>query len=317
MTNDDKKNAQNTECYYCKICNFTCSKKSNFNKHLLTRKHSKYNEIMTNDDKKNAIKYICECGNIYSYRQGLFIHKKKCFININEKKNIHDNNSDNELIKNINNTKDIINNLDLKNMFIEIINENKELRKIMFDQQKQINDLIPKIGNNNNSNNNTNCNNNTFNLQLFLNETCKDAMNLNQFVDNINITMDDLKNTKNNGLVQGITNIIIRGLKELEVHERPIHCTDLKRDTLYIKANEKWMKDENNEMFKETIEEIIEKEQDALNMWTDAHPDWDKIPHLQDEYVLMVNRMYQPVMQDEKKEKKIIHNISKEVYIQK
>ena len=103
----------------------------------------------------------------------------------------------------------------------------------------------------------------------------------------------------------------------MEVHERPIHCTDLKRDTLYIKENEKWTKDENNEIFKETIEEIIEKEQYALNMWTDAHPDWDKVTHLQDEYVLMVNRLYQPVMEDEKKEKKIIHNISKEVYIQK
>jgi hypothetical protein len=142
-------------------------------------------------------------------------------------------------------------------------------------------------------------------------------MNLNQFVDNIDITMDDLKNTRINGLVEGVSDIIIRGLKQLEIHERPIHCTDLKRDTLYIKDNEKWCKDENNEIFKETIEEIIEKEQCALNMWTDAHPDWDKIPHLQDEYVLMVNRMYQPVMEDEKKEKKIIHNISKEVYIQK
>jgi hypothetical protein len=142
-------------------------------------------------------------------------------------------------------------------------------------------------------------------------------MNLNQFVDNIDITMDDLKYTRINGLVEGISNIIIRGLKQLEIHERPIHCTDFKRDTLYIKDNEKWTKDENNEKFKETIEEIIEKEQYALNMWTDAHPDWDKITHLQDEYVLMVNRLYQPVMEDDKKGKKIIKNISKEIIVNK
>jgi hypothetical protein len=282
--------------YSCELCNYSTTRKSQYNRHIITIKH----KILNNNNNENVSitnKYICNCGREYKHASSLSLHKKKCINNISNINNINN-------INNIKTNKIITNDLILK-----LIEQNEKLQNQIIELSKE-----KQIVNNNN---NTNCNNKTFNLQFFLNETCKNAMNLNQFVDNIDITMDDLKNTRINGLVEGVSDIIIRGLKQLEIHERPIHCTDLKRDTLYIKDNEKWCKDENNEIFKETIEEIIEKEQYALNMWTDAHPDWDKVTHLQDEYVLMVNRLYQPVMEDEKKEKKIIHNISKEVYIQK
>ena len=288
-----EKMPKNAEKFYCEKCDFICCKESNYNKHLNTRKHK--NE--TNETKKMPKDiFNCLCGLSFNSRTTLWRHKKKCNNEINNEKIVTNDN--------INDT------TNLKKLILEVMNQNKEL-------VKTIAEITPKIGNTTITNTNSNNNNKTFNLHFFLNETCKNAMNLNQFVDNIDITMDDLKYTRINGLVEGISNIIIRGLKQLEIHERPIHCTDFKRDTLYIKDNEKWTKDENNEKFKETIEEIIEKEQYALNMWTDAHPDWDKITHLQDEYVLMVNRLYQPVMEDEKKGKKIIKNISKEIIVNK
>jgi hypothetical protein len=285
-TEKTRKNAKN---FICKSCDFNCCKESDYNRHLNTRKHKKSTNI-NNFTPENEIFLFCEnCNKKYKERSGLWRHKKNCDYKPQE----------------INNKNIVITN----DLLVKLIEQNEKLQNQIIELSKEKQTVTT----------NTNCNNNnkTFNLQFFLNETCKNAMNLNQFVNNIDITMDDLKNTRINGLVEGVSDIIIRGLKQLEVHERPIHCTDLKRDTLYIKDNEKWCKDENNEIFKETIEEIIEKEQYALNMWTDAHPDWDKVTHLQDEYVLMVNRLYQPVMEDEKKEKKIIHNISKEVYIQK
>ncbi len=303
-----KKTPKNADNFLCDICHFKCSKKSDWNRHISTRKH----KILINPNKKTPNdnenkKYICICGKEYNHASSLCLHKKTCVISNNKISEKLDNNL--SVIEP--NTKH--NEINKEEIIMMLLKDKEEMMQLMKD-------MIPKIGNiitTNNTITNTNCNNKTFNLQFFLNETCKNAMNINQFVDNIDITMDDLKNTRINGLVEGVSDIIIRGLNQLEIHERPIHCTDLKRDTLYIKENEKWTKDENNEKFKETIEEIIEKEQYALNMWTDAHPDWDKVTHLQDEYVLMVNRLYQPVMEDEKKEKKIIHNISKEVYIQK
>jgi hypothetical protein len=316
---DNKKFQKVPNIYNCDKCYFTTCRKSQYDRHILTDKHKRItmdNEKVPKNDKKHK----CLCGKEYNYASGLCKHKIKCIKNKNNDDITHDfTGEENNKIKNENNKLQInFNDNDSNNNKNNEINELKNMIKDLMKQNnelvKTITDITPKIGN---TITNTNCNNKTFNLQFFLNETCKNAMNLNQFVNNIDITMDDLKNTRINGLVEGVSDIIIRGLKQLEIHERPIHCTDLKRDTLYIKDNEKWTKDENNEIFKETIEEIIEKEQEALNLWTDAHPDWDKITHLQDEYVLMVNRLYQPVMEDEKKEKKIIHNISKEVYIQK
>ena len=297
--------------FVCLSCDFKCSYESDYKRHIKTKKHKILSFSNESLEKTSKNEFICSCGKKYKHSPSLSHHKKTCLHNKKNHENVIIKNDKNVIIKNNNEKNEIINDVlkEKEEIIMKLLKDKEEMMQLMKE-------MIPKIGNTITNCNNNN-NNKTFNLQFFLNETCKNAMNLNEFVDNIDITMDDLKNTRINGLVEGISNIIIRGLNQLEIHERPIHCTDLKRDTLYIKDKEKWCKDENNEIFKETIEEIIEKEQNALNMWTDAHPDWDKITHLQDEYVLMVNRLYQPVMEDEKKEKKIIHNISKEVYIQK
>jgi len=303
-TMETKKSQKVAHNFNCIFCHYITCKKGDYDKHLMTRKHHTNVNLETNGNNlsqkvANNEKYICTyCNKEYKNRSGLWKHKPSCTINKKEK---------NEKINETKNeTKDSI--------ILKLIKENSEMMSLLKEQQKQITDMIPKIGN---TITNTNCNNKTFNLQFFLNEQCKNAINISEFVHSIDITIDDLKYTKVNGLIEGISNIMIRGLKELDIYKRPIHCTDLKRDTLYIKDDEKWSKDENNEKFKETIAELIEKEQEALNKWTDVHPDWDTKTHLQDEYVLMVNRLYQPVVDNEKKENKIIKTVSKEVFINK
>ena len=161
-------------------------------------------------------------------------------------------------------------------MFIELINDNKEMMKIIKGQQEQLNSIIPKIGNITNNTNNTTNNtmNNNFNLNVFLNEQCKDALNISDFIDSLKITLEDLLFSKTNGISRGITDVLIKGLKELDIYKRPIHCTDIKRDIMYIKDEDKWLKDDSNEMIKNTIVKIADKERTALQQWAIDNPDW-------------------------------------------
>ena len=291
MTNVDKMSQKNPEYFYCEHCDYKTVSKKDFNKHNLTRKH----KILTNVDTKNPQNPLiektwkCDCGKTYSYRQSLFVHKKTC-------------------------------NIELKDENLSI-NKDKmlgEMLKIIKEQQQQIMELIPKVGNTNITNtNNTTNNNNHFNLHFFLNEQCKDAININEFVNSLEITIDDLNYTKDNGLIKGITDIMIRGLKELDIYKRPIHCTDTKRETLYIKDDKKWEKDENNEKLKETIVTMANKERNAINEWKEAYPLWNQNEEVQDEFILLVNKVYTPIEQQEHYEKKIIKALTKEVSIEK
>jgi hypothetical protein len=204
-------------------------------------------------------------------------------------------------------------NFDLtKDMFIKLMNDNQEMMKIIKDQQQQLNTIIPKIGGITN-----NTTNNHFNLNLFLNEKCKDALNISEFIDSLKITIDDLAFSKDNGLVRGIADVMIRGLKDLDVHKRPIHCTDSKRDTMYIKDKEKWEKDENHMKMKETIEKIADKERTALQIWAENNPDWMETEKKQIEYLTMMRSICEPIENDEKNEKKIIRSLGKNILLDK
>jgi hypothetical protein len=200
-------------------------------------------------------------------------------------------------------------------VFMKLVNDNQEMIKIIKEQQQQLNQIIPKIGNITNNTNNTT--NNHFNLNVFLNEKCKDALNISEFIDSLKITLADLVYSKNNGLVRGITDVMIRGLKDLEIHKRPIHCTDAKRDTMYIKDNAKWEKDENHTKMKETIEKIADKERNALQKWADDNPDWYDTETKQIEYLTMMRSICEPIENDEKNEKKIIRSLGKEIFLDK
>jgi len=191
-------------------------------------------------------------------------------------------------------------------MIMKLIEQNGKLQEQLVSLSKEKN-IVNNIVNNTNN----------FNLNIFLNEKCKDALNISDFIQSLKITLDDLMYTKNKGLVEGITNVMIRGLRQLDVYKRPIHCTDTKRETMYIKDCEKWEKDDNHDKIKNTIVKIANKERNMISAWVEENPDWFDTEATQLEYLTMVRNVCEPIENDEKCEKKIIRNISREVFLDK
>jgi hypothetical protein len=189
---------------------------------------------------------------------------------------------------------------------MKLIEQNGKLQEQLVSLSKEKN-IVNNIVNNTNN----------FNLNIFLNEKCKDALNISDFIQSLKITLDDLMYTKNKGLVEGITNVMIRGLRQLDVYKRPIHCTDTKRETMYIKDCEKWEKDDNHDKIKNTIVKIANKERNMISAWVDENPHWFDTEATQLEYLTMVRNVCEPIENDEKCEKKIIRNISREVFLDK
>jgi len=230
--------------FYCNKCNFNCSKQSNFNKHLLTAKHKMETEE-TQKIPKNALLNVCNCGKEYTSRSGLWKHKQKCSILHNTNENTDENPS---IIDLITQNKELMNLLITKNhQTDELIQQNKEMQKTMLE-------IVPKIGNNNTTN--TTNNNNQFNLQVFLNEDCKDALNFSDFIKQIQVSFEDIENQAECGYVKGISKLFIESLKGLGTHKRPIHCTDKKRKTLYIKENNEWDKEGSQDILLKGIQEV-------------------------------------------------------------
>ena len=277
------KNAKN---YECELCNFKCSKKSNFITHLTTLKHKR----LQNNDNGSAeiIKYICDCGKEYKYRQGLYTHKKTC-KGINKKDNIL-----------LPDNKD-----DMKELVLKLINQNSEL-------QKTIHEMIPKMGNNNNNNSNNNIKH-KFNINVFLNEKCKDALSMDEFIDKIEVSMKNLLTTKEKGQVYGISNIIMENMNKLSLYERPLHCTDKKRETLYVKNNE-WEKDENKECINKALKKVESKQLKNLNVWLEEHPNYMNNSLEQEEFAKLMSECGKSI--DEGREK-IIKKLCDNVYIEK
>ena len=260
-------NAQNAHRdFYCKKCEYTTSKKVDYERHLLTRKHQNVDACLP---KKAQIIKVCECGKEYSCRQSLFIHKKKCNNLIANQQILHKE----EPEQNKNDLKM------LTNLVLEIVKSNNDLQKQNFDFQNQIitsfNEVIKNgVNSNNNNISNINSNNKTFNLQIFLNETCKDAMNMSEFIDSMKLQLSDLESVGKLGFVDGISNIIINNLKALDVEKRPVHCSDAKRETMYIKDQDRWEKedDELNRM-KQMIRQVRDKNISLITSWRDLYPE--------------------------------------------
>jgi hypothetical protein len=282
---DTKKCQKMPKKYYCEICDFVCSKESNYSSHAITPKHLKNTQKDTKDTKKDTKKcqkmpkknetYLCACGKIYKYHSGLWRHKNKSncdymndFVN-NCDDNVGDN-DDNDDNDNGDNKKDEIK--ILTNLVIEIVKSNSDLHKQMIDVCK--NTIITNSNSNttiNNSNNNSN--NKIFNLQLFLNEKCKNAMNLSDFIDSIKLQMSDLENIGKVGYTEGMYNIIFNEITDIELFNRPFHCSDLKREIFYIKNENKWEKEDGgNNHLKNAIRSIEKKNFKLLNEWAEQHP---------------------------------------------
>ena len=302
---DNAENAKKCLNFECKNCGFKCCKKSNYLSHIKTKKHND-NEMVINDNNfmpKNA-GCVCKCGNVYKHMSGLSRHKKTCnFVD--------------EPVKECQMATTNPSNIITAELVLELIKDNKEMKQIILEQNNTIHNLV-KNGTNQitNSHNNTNIHNKTFNLQFFLNETCKDAMNIMDFVDSIKLQLSDLEKVGELGYTQGISNIITTNLKALDVTQRPVHCTDKKRETMYIKDENKWEKeDENNTKIKQMIRHVENKNIQLLPSFREKYPDYknssSKISDKYDKIVL------EAMGNDDNKEEKIVHNISKSVVIDK
>lgn len=305
---DNKKCQKNIVEYVCHKCNFKCSKKSNWRQHLTTRKHNLDN-LDNKMDKKTAIVvekekpgFVCSCGKEFKYQSGLCKHKKKCSHNGELEKGAIENEEVSAVEKND------------SSILQELISQNKELRNMIIDQHKQheetIKEIIPKIGNTIN-------NNQQYTIQMFLNEKCKNALNISDFISSLQITLDDLNMTTNRGLIEGVTLTMMRGLEKLQVHERPIHCSDLKREIMYIKDADQWNRDENNDKLKDTIERVADKQLQSFQTWEDSNPDYMNNKDGQEKYLQFMGNATVDLKDDPKKMNKIIKNVSKEVYIAK
>jgi hypothetical protein len=303
--NPNKKSPICRTNFLCKKCNYTTGNRCDFNKHLLTAKH----QILTNTNEKSpkvATRYICICGKEYKHASSLCNHKKKCNYNIEAEKQVNQ-----SLVE--------LDNIDYKDLFMKMIHENQELRKTMVmenqDLRNQITELIPKVGNNNT---NTINNKQRFNINIFLNEQCKDALTMNEFIDKIKVTLEDLTVTKNKGLTEGVSNIFIENMNKLSVHERPMHCTDVKRETVYIKCDDnksnKWEKDEENKKLKKALKKISRVQQINLAKWTEENPNWSNSSELQEEYMRLVKNCTDDLTED-KRENKVIKKLCSNVYI--
>jgi hypothetical protein len=293
-----KKSPKISKIFLCENCNYKCSKNSEFNKHILTNKH-KILQNPTSYINNNKI-YKCDCGKIYKHSSTLYAHKKKC-------KYYEEQNFSNTKEKN--NTEDLVNYL---------LKENSEFKQLLLDQNKQMIELA-KIGGNYNINNN-NSNNKTFNLNMFLNETCKNAMNITDFVDSLQLQLSDLENVGDVGYIEGISNIIIKNLNALDVTERPIHCTDKKRETMYIKDENKWEKeDENKEKLHKLVKKVSNKNINLISEFQKLHPEYRKCSSMvSDQYnKIVIESMGGKGDNDYEKEEKIIKKIAKEVFIEK
>ena len=296
-TNLGEKGEKREEKYCCKICDYNTSVKFSYDRHTLTSKHLKMVKNVkneTNETKKEKKENMtCECGEVYYSRTTLWRHKKIC-----------------SLIENLVVQSD---QTDKKDELIDyLMKENKEIKELILE-------LAKKDSYNNCNNNYTNSHNKAFNLNFFLNETCKDAMNIMDFVDSIKLQLSDLEGVGELGYVDGISNIIVKNLKELDVTQRPLHCTDKKRETMYIKDEDKWEKDEEKKKLHKVVRKVTCKNQNLIPKFKETHPDCNTYhSKFSDQYnKIIIESMGGKGDNDYEKEEKIIKNISKQVFIDK
>jgi hypothetical protein len=286
-----------TENYICQFCDTKCSRRTEWTRHLLTRKHQRQSH--GKDFNKNFTAgqiYNCLCGKKYKTHSGLWKHKKLCNIESPAAADIMP--PPNELHT-------------LTNMVLELVKSNTDLQKQMMEVCKNsqpTNNII-----------HSNSHNKTFNLQFFLNETCKDAMNIMDFVDSFTLQLSDLESVSQQGYVDGISTIIVKKLNEMDIHKRPIHCSDAKREIMYVKDENKWAKEEPGyAKLRKAIKYISKKNSDLLGKWSEAHPASKNITtQTNTEYMQMIVQAMGGRGEIGENENKIIKKIARTVLIEK
>jgi hypothetical protein len=292
---------KSSQIFVCKFCDFNTSRKSQYTRHLTTSKHKKSTNLNEKVPESSST-YDCDCGKKYKERSGLWRHKNK---NNCCKDNIANENDNENPLKPENTEKD--------ELIHYLMNESKELKNLILE--------VLKNGTSNTNNiSNINSHNKTFNLNVFLNETCKDAMNITDFIDSIKLQLSDLEKVGELGYIEGISNIILKNLNALDVTERPIHCTDKKRETMYIKDENKWEKeDEKKAKLHKMVRKIANKNINLISDFKELYPDWKKsTSKVSDQFnKIIIESMGGAGDNDFEKEEKIIKKIAKQVFIDK
>ena len=295
------------EKFNCVFCNYKSNKISEWKRHILTSKHKKNTDEYAAATSTQQKKHFCEnCNKEYINRTGLWRHKKKCSTKIPDEVINHTKSPEKSPESNISSENEIIKML---------IQENVEIKKLMLELIKK--DTLT-ITNNTSTNNS---HNKTFNLQFFLNEECKDALNISEFVSSIKVELDDLETTGRLGYVEGVSRIMNKNLKELDVNKRPIHCSDLKREVLYIKNDDQWIKEEETKpILKKAIKQVAHENIKQIAEWKKKYPDCtDADSRKNDTYLNIVSNSMSGLTTEEqvKNYEKIISNVAKEATIDK
>ena len=307
-----KKAQKNAKNYICESCDFKCSKPYDYKRHVATQKHI----MITTGTKKSAEQidnFACECGRVYKHRSGLCRHKQTCSYKMPNERYAQE--CQNSLIEYDSNAES-----NLAKVILELVRENKDFKNMLIEQHKTMIEIAQKTSITNNSNN-TNSNNKQFNLNFFLNEQCKNAINLSEFVENVKLSLTELENVADMGYVDGVTQIFMNGLKDMDIYTRPLHCTDIKREIMHVRENNTWIKDTPDQAkIKSAIRRIAFRNIQQISEWNKLHPESEVLDSA--EY----NRAFQIMKESlgdtcpggvEKNNEKVMKNVMKAVYIDK
>lgn len=284
--------------FICESCNYKCNKKSEINKHNSTRKHKNLQNPTLETTSKS---HVCKCGNVYKHSSTLYNHKKKCsFIPIIDEPSPTEKHTTPSTTE--------IDHASLTEKMIELVmSKNQEFMNVFMDK---IVHLLPSITN-------TNCHNtnNQFNIQMFLNDHCKNAMNISDFIKSLPITAQHYENTKDKGLADTLTNIMVDGLNNLDIVERPIHCTDKKRKVMYVKDDDKWEKDDNNNLILKNLKDLSFLHAQNLELWQEKNPNYQTVEKLQIEFTNIIGELYTNILEERKHVNKFINNLTNSTYL--
>lgn len=301
-----KKVPISSKIYECETCAYKTVRESQFERHLMTAKHQKLTSLTQKVPKSSKNTFVCElCDKQYKSRVGLWKHKQVCSEIYDENITITEHHS-----SRVHKESDTI---------IELIKQNQEFKELIIEQNKQLIELSQKPTTTNN--NTINNNNQKFNLNFFLNEQCKDAINMSEFLENMELDMEDLLETGRLGYVGGISRILVNKLREMDTYKRPLHCTDLKRETLYIRENDEWSKEnDSKEALKGLVNRVANKNCKNIEQWTHQHPEYQIFDSPENmEYMKLTQAVLGGLGEQESKQfrDKIVRNVIKEVMVNK
>lgn len=282
--------------FVCESCNYKCNKQSEINKHNLTRKHKNLQNPTLETTSKS---HICKCGNVYKHSSTFYTHRKKCEFTSS--------------ITTSPTTNTIINETDpaimekMFTMFTQMMTHNQDFMQNVIGK-------VQGINNSHNSNSNNN-NTNHFNINMFLNDHCKNAMNIGDFIKSLPITAQHYENTKDNGLTDTLTNLMVDGLNSMEVVERPIHCTDKKRKVMYVKDDDKWDKDDDNNLILKNLKDLSVLHGQNLKLWQEKNPKYETVEKLQVELTNIISELYTNILEERKPINKFINTLTNSTYL--